>query len=191
MSRARATGPGPGPSRPGETGKQLTTIVRISVACMPFGRTRRGSSGPVRTGWGPNFRAVTRTSRRWRSSRWRSSPPTSRVYGWIVTSAGRRRPRPGSSACWTQSGAAFCFLSGALAAQLPPSCRRPPPAHHPPSVRQADGSESSRPPPPPHRPRQCPSEAGAGRALPGWRLPVVHSRADSTSFFPGRASAGR
>ena len=62
-------------------------------------------------------------------------PSLPRVYGWIVTPAGRRRVK-----CLLDSGASHCFLSRALAAQLPPSCRRPPPADHPPSVRQADGS---------------------------------------------------
>ena len=58
-----------------------------------------------------------------------------RVYGWLVTPAGRRRVK-----CLLDSGASHCFLSRALAAQLPSSCRRQPQASHPPSVRQADGS---------------------------------------------------
>ena len=62
-------------------------------------------------------------------------PTLPRVYGWLVTSAGRRRVK-----CLLDSGASHCFISPALAAQLGPACRRPLPAGHPPSVRQADGS---------------------------------------------------
>ena len=62
-------------------------------------------------------------------------PALPRVYGWLVTAAGRRRVK-----CLLDSGASHCFLSRALAAQLPSSCRRPSAAEHPSSVLQADGS---------------------------------------------------
>ena len=58
-----------------------------------------------------------------------------RVYDWLVTSTGRRRVK-----CLLDSGASHCFLSRALAAQLPPAGRRPPSPGHPQSVGQADGS---------------------------------------------------
>ena len=62
-------------------------------------------------------------------------PSLPRVYGWLVTSAERQRVK-----FLLDSGASHCFLSRALAAQLPPSCHRPPPADHPPYIWQADGS---------------------------------------------------
>ena len=68
----------------------------------------------------------------------RAAPPRTelpRVYGWLITPSGRRRVK-----CLLDSGASHCFLSRALAAQLPSSCRRSPAAGHPPAVRQADGS---------------------------------------------------
>ena len=62
-------------------------------------------------------------------------PGLPRVYGWLITAGGRRRVK-----CLLDSGASHCFLSRALAAQLPAACRRPQPAGHPLSVTQADGS---------------------------------------------------
>ena len=67
----------------------------------------------------------------------RAAPPRTelpRVYGWLVSPAGRRRVK-----CPLDSGASHCFLGRALAAQLPISRRRTQ-AGHPPAVRQADGS---------------------------------------------------
>ncbi len=52
-----------------------------------------------------------------------------------MTSTGRHRVK-----CLLDSGASHCFLSSALAAQLPPGGRRQPAPGHPKSVRQADGS---------------------------------------------------
>jgi hypothetical protein len=49
--------------------------------------------------------------------------------------AGRRQVK-----CLLDSGALHCFLSLALLAQLPSSCRRQPPAGDPQAVLQADGS---------------------------------------------------
>ena len=57
-----------------------------------------------------------------------------RVYGWVGTSAGRRRVT-----CLLDSGATHCFIRRSLAEQLP-GCRSPPPPDHPAAVRQADGS---------------------------------------------------